>query len=270
MKNVLITGSSAGIGKATAKLFATKGWQVAATMRKPDREKDLITFNNIKLYRLDVTDSEQAVFDVVNGILSDRGQIDVLVNNAGIGIFGAFEATSFELIQQQFDTNVFGLMRVTKAILPDFRKRRAGTIVNVSSGVGRFALPMQSLYNSAKFAIEGFSESLQYELSSLGIRVKIVEPGNIKTDFFKSLTVAETKELTDYQAYQKQVIGSLSQLDDRGSTPEMVAELIYRAANDPSPQLRYPAGKDVSLFLRLRKLLPDSLFFKIVRDRLEK
>jgi len=269
MPTILITGSSAGIGKATAKLFASKGWQVAATMRKPEEETDLTKFETIKLYQLDVTQDEQTVSHVISQVLNDFKTIDVLVNNAGIGVFGAFESANFELIKKQFNTNLFGLMRVTKATLPHFRKRGKGVLVNVSSGVGRMAVPMQSLYNSTKFAIEGFSESLHYELKPLGIRVKVVEPGNIKTNFFDSLKIAENDELVEYKPYQDKVLANHFKLNNKGSTPEMVAEVIYRAANDKSGRLRYPAGKDVSLFLKVRKILPDSLFFKLVRSQLE-
>ncbi|NOK62140.1 MAG: SDR family oxidoreductase [Chloroflexi bacterium AL-W] len=136
MKTVLITGASAGIGRATARLFATKGWQVAATMRKPERETELAKVKNIRLYQLDVTETEQQVARRVDAIVDDLKHIDVLVNNAGIGVFGAFESADFELIQQQIETNVLGLMRVTKATLPHMRAQGAGVIVNVSSAVG--------------------------------------------------------------------------------------------------------------------------------------
>jgi short-subunit dehydrogenase len=269
MKTVLITGTSTGIGKVTAKLFASKGWQVAATMRTPEKEKELTNVKNIKLYSLDVTQDERNIFDTIKQITSDLQSIDVLINNAGIGVFGAFEATDFESIKKQFDTNVFGLMRVTRGMLPYFRDRGSGLIINITSGVGRIGLPVQSLYNSTKFAIEGFSESLHYELRPLGIRVKIVEPGNIKTDFFNSLIVAENQNISAYRAYQQKVMANHFKLDERGSKPKLVANVIYKAANDPSDRLRYPAGNDVTFFLMLRKLLPDSLFFRLVRSQLE-
>jgi short-subunit dehydrogenase len=270
MNTVLITGSSAGIGKATAKLFASKGWQVAATMRTLEKATDLHGIENIHIYTLDVTQNEKLVGNVVNKIINDLGSVNVLINNAGVGVFGAFEVADFNLIETQFDTNLLGLMRVTRAVLPYFRNQNSGTIINISSGVGRMALPMQSLYSASKFAIEGFSEALQYELNPLGIRVKIVEPGTIKTDFFGSLKIANNQQITAYQTYQERVITNHFKRDAQGAKPEMVAEVIYQAATDRSVRLRYPAGKDVSLFLRLRKLLPDSLFFNLVRRQLEK
>jgi short-subunit dehydrogenase len=270
MNTVLITGSSAGIGKATAKLFASKGWQVVATMRTPEKATDLREIKNIHIYALDVAQNEKLVGDVVNKIVDDLGCVNVLINNAGIGVFGAFEVADFNLIETQFDINLLGLMRVTRAVLPHFRNQNSGTIINISSGVGRMALPMQSLYSSSKFAIEGFSEALQYELKPLGIRVKIVEPGTIKTDFFGSLIIANSEQITAYRTYQEKVMANHFKRDEQGATPEIVAEVIYQAVTDGSDRLRYPAGQDVSLFLRLRKLLPDSLFFRLVRQQLEK
>lgn len=269
MKTIIITGASAGIGKAAARLFAENGWRVAATMRSPEREEDLGSLQNIDLYALDLTWNEERIRETIDTIVGDLGGLDVLVNNAGIGVFGAFESASQELIERQFNTNVFGLMRVTRAVLPHLRRNRKGSIVNVSSAVGQIALPMQSLYNSTKFAIEGLSESLQYELRPLGIRVKVVEPGNVKTDFFKSLTVAKDPSIGDYEAYQDQVIANHFKLDDRGSSPESIASIVYRAALDQSDKLRFVAGRDASIFLKIRKLLPDWLFFKIVRSQVE-
>ncbi len=270
MKTVLITGSSSGIGKATAICFARQGWRVAATMRNPERKEYPDMHPDMKPYALDVTQDEETISSIIQGIISDIGTIDVVVNNAGIGVFGVFEAADFATIKKQFDTNLFGLMRVTQSILPHFRERRAGVIVNVSSGVGRVALPLQSLYNATKFAIEGFSESLQYELAPLGIRVKIVEPGNIKTEFFQSLNIIKNDKLTAYQSYHEKALANHFKLDAKGSSPEMVAQVIYHAANDNSTRLRYPAGKDVAGIIRIRKLLPESVFFKLIRSQLEK
>jgi NAD(P)-dependent dehydrogenase (short-subunit alcohol dehydrogenase family) len=270
VKTVLITGSSSGIGKATAIRFARQGWRVAATMRNPEREEYPDNYPDIRSYALDVTQDEETIASIIQSIISDMGAIDVVVNNAGIGVFGVFEAADFAMIKKQFDTNLFGLMRVTQSILPHFRERRTGVIVNVSSGVGRIALPLQSLYNATKFAIEGFSESLQYELAPLGIRVKLVEPGNIKTKFFQSLNVIKNDKLPEYQSYHQKVLANHFKLDATGASPEMVARVIYHAANDEAARLRYPAGKDVAGIIRIRKLLPERMFFRLVRSQLEK
>lgn len=269
MKTILITGASAGIGKATVRLFAQRDWNVIATMRSTEKGKDLESIPNVLVQQLDVTDSA-SIRQAIDNSIEKFGQIDVLVNNAGIGVFGAFEAADDQLIKKQFDTNVFGVMKLIKSILPHFREKKQGTIINISSGVGKVPLPMQSLYGSTKFAIEGFSESVSYELASLGIMVKLVLPGNIQTDFFKSLTVTDISNYKDYQAYQTKVLDKIEKLNqDTGATPEYVAEVIYKAATDGKRKMRYMAGKDISLFAKVRKLLPDGLFMKIVRSRLE-
>lgn len=269
-KTVFITGSSAGIGKATTLLFAKKDWNVIATMRSPEKGKDFESIPNIYVQKLDVRDPI-SIEEAVGAGIEKFGQIDVLINNAGIGVFGAFEAANSSLIKKQFDTNVFGVMGTIKQILPHFRQRRKGTIVNISSGVGKVPLPMQSLYGATKFAIEGFSESLSYELASLNILVKIVLPGNIKTDFFKSLSVTDISNYPDYKNYQDKVLGNIEELNkSTGASPEFVAEIIHKAATDNSKRIRYLAGKDISLFSKVRKLLPDGLFMKIVRGKLEK
>ena len=183
MKTVLITGSSSGIGRAIAHYFQSKGWQVAATMRKPENEQDLDKLENTKLYALNVCD-KHSIQEAINSAIDDFGGIDVIVNNAGYGLVGPFEASTEEQIQRQFDTNVFGLMNVTRAIIPHFRECKSGTIINITSVGGRLSFPLYSLYNSTKWAVEGFSESLQYELRQFGIKVKLIEPGAIKTDFY--------------------------------------------------------------------------------------
>jgi NAD(P)-dependent dehydrogenase (short-subunit alcohol dehydrogenase family) len=163
-KTVLITGTSSGFGKVTAKLFARNGWHVVATMRNPGEQTDLVDTNDVMVTRLDLRDRE-SIGQAIEAGITRFGTIDVLINNAGFGLFGVFEATSREKIQEQFDVNVFGVMDVTRAILPHFRKNKGGLIINVSSGAGIFALPMISLYCASKFALEGFSESLSYELA---------------------------------------------------------------------------------------------------------
>jgi NAD(P)-dependent dehydrogenase (short-subunit alcohol dehydrogenase family) len=268
-KTVFITGSSAGIGKAATQLFAKRGWNVVATMRNPEKVKDFDSTENILIQKMDVTDS-LSISEALGSGIKKFGHIDVLVNNAGIGVFGAFEAADHELIKKQFDTNVFGLMETIKQVLPHFRKKRKGTIVNISSGVGKVPLPMQSLYGATKFAVEGFSESLSYELADQNILVKIVLPGNIKTDFFSSLIVTDISKYTDYKDYQDKVLSNIEKLNQNtGASPDFVAEIIYKASTSSSRRLRYMAGKDISLFSKVRKLLPDSIFMKIVRNKLE-
>ena len=269
-KTILITVCSSGIGKSTALYFAKRGWDVVATMRNPDKVRGLGSFSKITLKQMDVTDTK-SIERTIQESIQYFGQIDAIVNNAGIGIFGAFEAAKPEQLKNQFDTNVFGMMETIRQILPHFRERKQGRIINISSGVGKVPLPMQTLYAASKFAVEGFSESLYYELASLGIKVKLVIPGNIKTDFFKSLTVTDISNFPDYHAYQKKVVNNIEKLNKTtGASPDHVATVIYKAVTDTRPTLRYMAGMDISLFSKVRKILPDNLFMSIVRKTLEK
>ncbi|WP_245222700.1 SDR family oxidoreductase [Ruegeria sp. HKCCSP351] len=198
MKTILITGASSGIGEATARHFQANGWSVVATMRNPDNASDLAGLENVHVAQLDVTDPSSIAEAVAAGI--DRfGKIDVLLNNAGYGAYGALEAFSMERIRRQFDTNVIGLMEVTKAVLPHMRANRTGTIINISSIGGQITLPLGTLYHGTKFAVEGLSEALHYELEPLGIYVRIVEPGMIKTNFGgSSFDFAMDEDLADY------------------------------------------------------------------------
>lgn len=174
-KTVLITGCSTGIGKATAQLFNDKGWNVVATMRNPGAEKDLKPSDSMLVTKLDVQDQTSIDKAIQEGIARFES-IDVLVNNAGYGQYGLFEATPREKIRDQFDVNLFGLMDVTRALLPQMRKKKSGVIINISSGAGLFTLPMISLYCASKYALEGFTEALAYELASQNIIIKLVEP----------------------------------------------------------------------------------------------
>src|SRR6266436_6192005 len=202
-KTVLITGTSSGFGKTTARLFADKGWNVVATMRRPEVEKELAALDNVLVTRLDVQDHASIAAGIEAGI-ARFGRIDALINNAGFGLFGLFEATPPEKVREQFDVNVFGVMDVTRAILPHFRKNKGGLILNIGSGAGVFALPMISLYCASKFALEGFSESLSYELASQNIIVKIIEPGGVvSTNFGKRSgeEAAHNSALADYESF---------------------------------------------------------------------
>lgn len=268
-KTVLITGASSGIGKRTAMYFQSMGWNVAATMRKPEQERELGSLPGIKLYPLDVLD-ENSIASAIEKAVRDFGQIDVIVNNAGYGTLGAFEAASIEQIQKQFDTNVFGLMSVIRAILPYFRKRRGGVIINISSVGGNVTFPLYSLYHATKWAVEGFSESLRYELGALNIRVKIVEPGPIKTDFYsRSLDVFKKDGLTDYDDYVDRVTKKMQNFERGAVDALVVAKRIFKAANDGSGRLRYSAGGGAPLLLFLRRILPNRIFFSIVRKAVE-
>ena len=264
MKNtVLITGASSGFGKAAAKLFHTNGWNVIATMRSPEKETDLSTLSNVFVTKLDVTDKLSIQKAVAAGI-EKYGKIDVLVNNAGYGALGALEAATEEQVKQQFDVNFFGLIAVTKAVLPGMRKQKSGIIINVSSVGGRITFPFSSLYHATKFAVEGLTESMQYELNPLGISLKIVEPGGYKTEFAgRSMTLLKADGLDDYnQAFDKFVtmIDHWPMSENLGE----VADVIYEAATDGTEKLRYPVGHDAVHLIQTRQQMDDVDFKKMM------
>ena len=220
MKTVLITGASTGIGKATAIYFAEKGWNVVATMRNIN-SLDLCNYPNIIKLKLYVNDNK-SISDAINSSIETFGKVDVIINNAGYAAAGAFECASQEQIKKQFDVNVFGLMNVTRAILPHFRKNNSGTIINLASVAGHAGFPTFTLYNSTKFAVEGFSEALQYELRQFNIKVKIVEPGPIKTDFYdRSMDKIENPEITEYDSFINPAMKKMTEMGMKGLPPKL-------------------------------------------------
>ena len=267
-KVVLITGASTGIGNETAKLFQTKNWKVAATMRSPDKAQDLQRIVDVECIRLDVTDPE-SVREGVQTALDRFGRIDAVVNNAGFAVVGPFEAASDEQIEQEFQTNVFGVMFVCREILPIFRAQKRGTIINVASMGGRITFPLYSVYHATKWAVEGFSEALQYEVRELNIRVKIIEPGPIKTDFYtRSISISKKEGLTAYDNFVARAFPNLQRAGETAPDGRIVAEAIYDAATDDSWKMRYPVNSRA--ILTARRLLPDSLFLPIVRKAVVK
>lgn len=264
MPTILITGASSGIGRATAQRFQSEGWNVIATMRDP-AASDLADLDDVLVTRLDVTDSVSIKEAVAAGI--DRfGVIDVLLNNAGYGAYGPLEAFSTDRIRRQFDTNVIGLLDVTKAVLPHMRARRSGTIINISSIGGQITFPLGTLYHGTKFAVEGLSEALHYELEPLGIRVRIVQPGMIKTDFGgRSFDFAMNEDLTDYAPSAEAMGRMFGKLASNPSSPDLVADVIWQAANATGDQLRFRAGPDASDLLDRRKQQDDATFIGSIK-----
>ncbi len=259
-KTILITGASSGIGKTTAKLFQEKGWNVIATMRKPEAEDELTRLDNVLVARLDVTD-ENSVKAAVSEGTAKFGKIDALLNNAGYGAFGPLEATPLEKIERQFDTNVIGLLAVTKAVLPHFRANKDGVIVNISSIGGKMTYPLGTLYHGTKFAVEGLSEALSFEMDAIGVRVKIVEPGVIKTDFGgRSFDFNNDETMMEYQGVVRGLMGAIEAAVQAGSEPIVVAEVIYEAVTDGTDQLRYTAGEDAKEIIANRKAADDATF----------
>ena len=259
-QTILITGASSGIGRETAKLFQAKGWNVIATMRKPESESELTTLKNVLVTKLDVVDIHSIQNAVKEGI-QKFGKIDVLLNNAGYGAYGPLEAFSRENIIRQFDTNVIGLIDVTKAVLPHFRQNKSGVIINISSIGGKMTFPLGSLYHGTKFAVEGISEALSYELGEFNVKVKIVEPGAIATDFSsRSLDFSHDESLTEYQRIVGNVLTGVQEFFKSASHPNIVAEVIYDAATDGSNQLRYTAGEDAKAIIASRLQADDATF----------
>jgi NAD(P)-dependent dehydrogenase (short-subunit alcohol dehydrogenase family) len=266
MSTIFITGASSGIGKACARLFQSRGWNVVAAVRNPDSAADLASLERTMVCRVDVTLAD-TIGPAVEAAIRSFGGIDVLVNNAGYAAIGPFEEMSDEQVRRQVETNVLGLMAVTRAILPHFRSRRSGTVVNMSSIGGRITFPLYSLYHATKWAVEGFSESLQYELKPLGIRVRIIEPGTIKTDFYTRSMDRADDHGRDYGSWATPVIAAMDATAAGAPGPEIVASRIWRAANSRGDKLRWLVGRE-GAFVRLRRFLPDAWFLAMVRTYL--
>jgi NAD(P)-dependent dehydrogenase (short-subunit alcohol dehydrogenase family) len=270
-KVAIVTGSSTGIGYETSLALARNGFLTYATMRnlkKAQNIKSVATKESLTLYvnQLDVTD-DASVKNAVEAISSEtRGRIDVLVNNAGYGLNGAFEDLAMDEIKAQYETNVFGLIRVTQAVLPTMRRQKSGTIVNISSGAGRFGFPSGSAYVSTKFAVEGLSESISYELEPFGIKVVIVEPGVIRTNFGNGLVVAKKSQHPNspYSQMMKKIANSFEELMKNSSSPDLVANVVLKAVKDENPSLRYLAGNDVEQWLGAKRTMSDEEFYKMM------
>ncbi|CAA9389169.1 3-oxoacyl-[acyl-carrier protein] reductase [uncultured Leptolyngbya sp.] len=269
-KTILITGTSSGLGKATARFFAHKGWNVVATMRRPEKEQQLVQLPNVLVTRLDVQE-RMSIATAIEATIARFGRIDALINNAGFGLFGLFEATPSEKIAEQFNINVFGVMNVTRAILPHFRQNKGGLILNISSGGGVFTLPMLSLYCASKFALEGFVEALSYELASQNIVVKLIEPGGIANTKFEQRSGTEAVQnatIPDYDhfvAHTNAVFESLREV--RLSTEEDVAKAIYQAATDGTDRLRYVATEDIKPMVKARRETSEDKYIAFMQAR---
>jgi len=243
-KTVLITGSSSGYGKATAEIFADRGWNVIATMRQPNLDVFTKRSDRLKILPLDVANPER-VGSFLPEALAVFGNLDVLVNNAGIGVVGAFEATSMSTVREVFETNTFGVMAMTQAVVPYFRKRKSGVIVNVTSSVTLARMPLAAAYTASKSAIEGFTGSLAFELDHFNVRAKLVEPGYAPTTRFASNGIERMKGLIPetYKSFADPIFATFAQ-PATVTTETDVAEAVWRAANDTTGQLRFPAGAD--------------------------
>lgn len=242
-KTIFLTGASSGLGKSTAKLFQSKGWRVIATMRNPENETELNKLKDVILLPLDVSNQDQ-IISVVEKV-THLYPVDVVMNNAGYGLIGVLESLNDEQIQRQITTNLLGVIRVSKAFTSHFRERRSGMFINITSTFGLIGFPVCSVYSATKFAIDGFSESMAYELAQFGIQVKVIAPGGMQTDF-----AVRSMETGQHDAYEK-----LSVEVSKGYSPEKisnytkvedVAEIVYQSATDNQNKLRYVAGSDAN------------------------
>ena len=274
-KVAVVTGSSTGIGYETALALARNGFSTYATMRNLDKARpieEIAKKEKLSLYavKLDVTD-EKSVNDAIQKIKSDAGRIDVLVNNAGYGLIGSLEDLAMNEIKAQYETNVFGLIRVTQAVLPVMRKQKGGIIVNISSIGGKMALPLSSPYIGTKFAVEGLSESIAYDLEPFGIKVVIIEPGAIKTNFDTGMIVAKKNQDPSSPYYDKmqKFEKSMGAIVQGGTPASKVAQVILGAVTTSNPNLRYTVGDDAAFLVQKRRELQDTDFLKLVSDFLK-
>jgi NAD(P)-dependent dehydrogenase (short-subunit alcohol dehydrogenase family) len=264
-RTVFITGSSSGLGRAAAKLFSARGWKVIATMRNPEKEKELANLAGVVLLSLDITDPAQIERAATQAI--STGGVDVVFNNAGYGMAGPLEGMSDEQILRMVNTNLMGAIRTTKAFIPHFRQKRAGLFINTTSIGGLITVPFNSIYHATKWALEGWSESVAFELNQFGIGMKTVSPGGMKTDFF-----TRSFDAGRHPAYDALVDKVMSAVTDPKqmetySTPEQIAEVVYEAATDGKDQLRYVAGADAKATYATRLELGHEAFRKAMRQR---
>ena len=261
-KTIFITGASTGIGKATAKLFAAKGWNVIATMRKPENEKELNLLDNVTLLPLDVTNREQ-IKETTQKALA-LGTIDVVFNNAGYALLGALEAITDEQLVRQMETNFLGVVRVTQAFIPYFREKKAGLFITTGSSAGLMGFPVSSMYDASKWALEGWSESLSFELNEFGVGIKTIEPGLVATEIGAGSVIASHLAYEPLLGKFMAVIGS----EKNVSTAEQIADVVYQAATDGTNTLRYVCGDDAKGLYAQRLAVGDEAFREGIKQML--
>ena len=266
----LITGCSSGIGYETALMLGRNGFRTIATMRntkKSDSLQEIIRKEglDVSIQQLDVNNNA-SIENTINNIKNEANRIDVLINNAGFGLVGFFEDLTLDEIRDQFETNFFGALNITKKIIPIMRLQKSGTIINISSGAGQVGFPGISAYVSTKFAIEGFSESLTYELLPYGIKVVIIEPGVIKTNFFRNCKVSEhsVKKNSTYSTSLDKFQKNIEIMQEHATSPTDVAKVIIQVLGNSEPKQRYIVGNDVAMILEAKKNLSDNEFKKMM------
>ena len=272
-KVAIVTGSSSGIGFETSLALAREGYFTYATMRdttKSNKIKEITQKENLKISILELdVDDEKSVKSAIAQILDQKQRIDVLVNNAGWGLWGCVEDVSVDEFKEQFETNFFSIIRLIQEVAPTMRKQSSGTIVNVSSVVGRIGFPASPAYISSKFALEGLSESLRFEFAPFGVDVIIIEPGVIKTDFMKNMKMAKKSELdTVYKDITTKVVSGVKMMVEMGTPPKEVANTIVKAIKDKKPLPRYVVGNDALMFLEAKKSKTDIEFENYLKKEL--
>ena len=268
----LVTGSSSGIGLETALALARDGHHTFASMRDTGKSGELENVAkkenlSIEVIELDV-DKEESIVSAIKKIVTDTGRLDVLVNNAGYGQFGCTEDVSVDEFRKQFETNFFSIVRIIQEVSPIMRNQKSGTIVNISSVVGRMGLPGSPAYISTKFALEGLSECLRYELGQFGIKVTLIEPGVIKTNFFNSMKVPESKTDPKYNELTEKILSGLKMMVELGTAPSQVADVVIKAINDDETLPRYTAGTDAAMFMEAKQSKTDIEFEKYMSKEL--
>jgi NAD(P)-dependent dehydrogenase (short-subunit alcohol dehydrogenase family) len=271
-KVAIVTGSSSGIGYETSLALARNGFYTFATVRNPKKADKILQVAkkenlNIEIIELDV-DNEKSISAAIEKIISKKQRIDVLVNNAGWGLFGSVEDVSIKDFRAQFETNFFGIISIIQKVAPIMRKQGSGTIVNVSSVAGRIGFPGSPAYISSKFALEGLSESLRYELGQFGVKIVIIEPGVIKTNFFSSMKIAEPKPDSPYKEITEKVIMGIKMMAELGTPPSEVATTILNAIKEENPRPRYIVGNDAQMFLEAKKTKTDTEFENYLKKEL--
>jgi len=271
-KVALVTGSSSGIGFETALALARENYFTYASMRNTSKAGKIQEIAkkenlNLKVIELDV-DKEDSIKSAVKKIQEQKGRIDVLVNNAGYGLFGCIEDITMDELKAQFQTNFFGIVSLIQEIAPIMRKQGSGIIVNVSSVAGRIGFPGTPAYISSKFALEGLSECMRYELSPFGIKTIIIEPGVIQTNFFSSMKVADGKPGSPYKEITEKVMNGVKMMAEMGTPPVEVAKTIMKAIKTAEPLPRYVVGSDASMFLEAKKMKTDIEFENYIKKEL--
>lgn len=268
-----MTGSSSGIGFETSVLLARNGFHTYAALRNLAKSQGLNDLAKkdglaIQVIELDVN-NDKSVKDAINRVLSENKRIDVVVNNAGYALVGAFEDIFMDEIKAQFETNFFGAIRIIHAILPTMRSQRMGRIVNIPSMGGRIAIPLDSAYHGAKFALEGLSESLQYEVEQFGIKIIIIEPGAIKSNFFNNLKMASKTQKPDspYSRIMQKLNAAFSSMLESAASPVEVAKVILTAVTSEDPQLRYTVGNDAEMILEAKRTMSDTEFGNLMKKQ---